>query len=457
MTADVVVLVPPAPAPALGAFAAAALFAERGRAVTLLEPAGAVEPERPEEPFLLPLPDGAPLDAAGGLLSLLATTTRVGPLERLLERPSVPCQVILARHRLDVAADPAAFAAEVAREWPEASAGFVALEQALARLDAAVAGAPPRLLLGSPTRLGQAGDLLAFLRRPVPWLRGQKALGAPLPEMGGDGAGLALAAITLALGGLGEPSARLGDVWRPFAAARRGGVPRAQGGLAAHLRSRALSAGASREPYDPDALGLTAAPDGLGVRIGSGAGVSTRLLVSAWPAAGLAPRAEGRPAERLVRLAALSAPLRWAARLVVAVPRRDLPIGLGPRAVLAGGEPDPDPLLLEVDPRSGDEVRLRLTALLTNPAAPPDLELRLRRRLEWLIPFLPASAPSSLLPPDARWPVRFAASRPRPVALPPLAFRHIALVGPDVAPALGPEGEVLAALAVVGALAPGQS
>jgi hypothetical protein len=454
MSADVVVLVPPAPAPALGAFAAAALLAARGRGVTLLEPAGTPDPERPEEPFLLPVPDDGRGDAAGRLVSLLATAARVGPLDRLLERPPVPFQVILRRHRLDVAADTAAFAAEVAREWPEAVGGFAALEREIARLEAAMATAPPRLLVGSPTRLGRAGDLLAFLRRPAPWVRGRKALAAPVPRMEGPGAAAGLAALAIALGGMDDGPLRLAEMWRPWAAARRGAVPRGAGGLVAQLRARALAAGAVREPYDPDALAITAAPDGLAVRTGPGAGVAARLLVSAWPAVGLAPRAEGRAADRLARLAALAAPRRWAARLVVTVPRAVLPAGLGPRAVLTGDDPNgAEPLLLEAAPSAGDAARLRLTALLANPAVPADLGTRLRRRLEWLVPFLPAEAEAALVPPDARWPVRFAGVGPRPVLLPPLAWRHLALVGPDVAPALGPEGEVLAALTVVGAVA----
>lgn len=455
MTADVVVLVPPAPAPSLGAFAAAALFAGRGREVTLLEPAGTPDPEQPEEPFLLPIPhDGRP-DATGRLVSLLATTARVGPLDRLLEPLPVPCQVILRRHRLDAVADPAAFAAEVAREWPEAAAGFAALERELARLDAAMAAAPPRLLAGSPTRLGRAGDVLAFLRHPGSWVHGRQALGAPVPPVEDPAAAAGLAALALALGGSDDGAGRLAGMWRPWAAARRGSVPRAAGGLAAQLRARALSAGARREPYDPDALAVTGAPDGLAVRTGPGAGLAARLLVSAWPAAGLAPRAEGRPADRLARLAAMATPRRWAARLVLTAPRAVLPVGLGRRAVLTGDDADgPTPLLLEADAAADGAVRLRLTALVGNPAAPPDLGSRLRRRLEWLVPFLPADAEAHLIPPDARWPVRFAAAGPRPVLLPPLAWRHLALVGPDVAPALGPEGEVLAALTVVGALAP---
>ncbi|HEX7124674.1 MAG TPA: hypothetical protein VF406_02715 [Thermodesulfobacteriota bacterium] len=455
MSADVVVLVPPAPAPSLGAFAAAALFAGRGRTVTLLEPAGTPDPERPEEPFLLPVPDDGRADAAGRLVSLLATAARLGPLDRLVERLPVPCQVILRRHRLDVAADPATLAAEVAREWPEASSGFAAIEREIARLDAALATAPPRLLVGSPTRLGRAGDVLAFLHRPGPWVRGRKALAAPVPSVADPAAAAGLAALALGLGGTDDGIGRLAGLWRPWTAARRGAVPRAAGGLAAHLRARAVSAGARSEPYDPDALALTTAREGLAVRTAPGAGLVARLLVSAWPAAGLAPRAEGRPADRLTRLAAVATPRRWAARLILAAPRAALPVGLGRRAVLTGDDPDgPDPLLLEVDPVGGDAVRLGLTALVDNPAAPPDLAARLRRRLEWLVPFLPAETEGRLIPPDARWPVRFAAPGTRPVRLPPLAWRHLALVGPDVAPGLGPEGEVLAALAVVGALAP---
>lgn len=456
MTADIVVLVPPVPASALGAYAAAALFAERGRSVTLLEPAESAEAEAPEEPFLLPIPDGGRADTTGRLVSLLATATRLPPLDRLLERPAVPCQVLLPRHRVDLATDPTAFAAEVAREWPEAQAGFAALDQGLVRLEEVVAAAPPRLLLGSPTRLGRAGDVVAFLRRPASWLRGRQALGAAVPPLDGEGPATALAALAEALGG---DAGSLGHLWRAWAAARRGGIPRAQGGggLAAHLRSRALGGGAAREPYDPDGLAVTPAPEGLAVRTGPSAGLSARLLVSAFPAAGLAPRAEGHPAERLARLAAGAQPRRWAARLTVTAPRAVLPIGLGRRAILASdGEGEDGPLLLEVDPLGSAQARLRLTALLGHPAAPPDLAARLRGRLEWLVPFLPADATGAVVPPDPRWPVRFAAAGTRPVVLPPLAGRHLALVGPDVAPALGPEGEILAALAVVRALAPGR-
>ena len=276
-----------------------------------------------------------------------------------------------------------------------------------------------------------------------------------MPSVGDPAAAAGLAALALGLGGTDDGIGQLAGLWRPWTAARRGAVPRAEGGLAAHLRARAIAAGAQREPYDPDALALTTAREGLAVRTGPGAGLVARLLVSAWPAAGLAPRAEGRPAARLARLAAQAAPRRWAARLVLEAPRATLPVGLGRRAVLTGDDPDgPDPLLLQVDPADRDTARLGLTALVDAPATAPDLAARLRRRLEWLIPFLPAETEAHLIPPDPRWPVRFAAPGTRPVRLPPLAWRHLALVGPDVAPGLGPEGEILAALAVVGALAP---
>jgi hypothetical protein len=448
---DVAILVPPPPVAPLGAMALAALLAGRGRSVALLEPPSP-DPTRPEEPFLLPLPPDERHEGAGGLLNVLVGATHLPPLDRFLERPAVPCQLILPRHRLDLAADPAVLAQELAREWPEAAGGLTALERQLARLDASVSAAPPRLLVGSPSRLGRAGDLFAFVRRPRLWMRGQAALREPLPAIDGDGTAAGLAALAVALGGLGRPTGRLTDLWRPWAAARRGAHARPGApGLVGQLRARAVAAGAATYVYEADGLEVTEIAKGLSVRASADAPTDAGVLASGWPAAGLAPRTRGRTGQRLARLAAASVPARWATRLVVTAPRRALPVGLGARAVLAG---EPGPLLLEVSPGPGDDMRLSLTALLDRPVAEAGLAPRLRERLEWLVPFLPPGAPETFAPPDPRWPVRFAIDRPRPVAIPPLAARRLALVGPDVAPLLGPEGEVLAALAVAAALAP---
>jgi hypothetical protein len=461
---EAAILVPPPPATPLGAMATAALLAGRGCSVVLLEPASG--PDGVAEPFLLPLPRPGRSSGADGLLSLLTTAARLTQLEDLLEQPAVPCQLLLPRHRLDLAADPAAFAAEVAREWPEAAADVAALERRLADLEAAVAAAPPRLLVGSPTRLGQAGDLLAFARCPWAWLKARSALGSPVPNLPDPVAAAGVAAIAVGLGGLGHSSGRHGDLWRPWAAARRGGRPRAgMLGVVGQLRARALAAGAVALTYDPDVLQVTDGGRTLGLRLGKEApSIDTQMLVSGWPAAGLAPRTGGRAGARLARLAALAAPVRWAAQLVIEVPARLLPVGLGPRALLAGdsgpireAQRPPDPLLLEVSTAAAGNATLLLTALVDAPAAGPDLAAHLRRRLEWLVPFLPADTPARLTPPDPRFPVRFAPASRRPVALPPLPERRLALVGPDVAPALGPEGEVLAALSVVGALSPSRA
>lgn len=464
MIHDAAVLVPPPPVAPLGAMAAAALLAGRGCSVLLLEPP--LAPDGLGEPFLLPMAGPGRPDRAEGILALVATAARLAPPEELLEWPAVPCQLLLPRQRLDLAADPAAFEAEVAREWPEAAPGVAALERRLADLEAAVAAAPLRLLTGSPTRLDRAGDVLAIARRPWGWLRARSALRSPLPVLPDPSAAAGLAAIAIGLGGLGRSSGRLGDLWRPWAAARRGGRPRpGTPGVVGHLRSRALAAGATALTYDRDAVQVTESRRALAIQLGEAAGpVETRMLVSGWPAAGLAPRTGGRAGQRLARFAALSAPVRWAARLVVEAPARLLPAGLGSRAVLAGdGEPvatvsaSIEPLLLEVSTMGAGRAALSLTALLDGPAAGADLPTRLRRRLEWLVPFLPPDAPARLTPPDPRFPVRFAPARTRPIALPPRPDRRLALVGPDVAPVLGPEGECLAALAVADALVVGRA
>jgi hypothetical protein len=221
-------------------------------------------------------------------------------------------------------------------------------------------------------------------------------------------------------------------------------------GLVGHLRARALAAGAVIRPYETEALEVSQTGKGVAVTLGGDRSLEAGLLVSGWPVSGLAPRATDPLGTHLARLAAIAAPARWAARLVLTVPRQVLPVGLGRRVVLDG---EPGPLLLAVYADRDDTVRLAATLLVDRPAADPGLANRIREHVGWLVPFLPAEAPAAFLPPDPRWPVRFRPARLRPVVIPPLPGRRVALVGPDVAPRLGPEGEILAALAVAGALA----
>jgi phytoene dehydrogenase-like protein len=116
----------------VGGILAGALLAKRGYRVLHVDHDGLGAGYQdggylfPFAPALLPQPKGLPaVEAALGELGLMNDFTRQ------LESGTPDIQVLMPRHRIDLHRDPAARAAEIRREWPEAAP---ALEGALDRL-----------------------------------------------------------------------------------------------------------------------------------------------------------------------------------------------------------------------------------------------------------------------------------------------------------------------------------
>lgn len=452
----------------LGGAAAAALLARRGFRVLLVDEGGRAP--RADGGWLLPAaptlqPPVRHLPAAEALLAEVGLASDAARAQEPLH-PDL--QVLLPRHRLELAREPAALAAELRREWPADAARLGdALQRLLDAADAAghfLRAAPPlppggfldgfALRKALRTAAQAAGPAGADLARP------------PLAPLGDHPLAAALGGLCGLLGHLDGPPA-------PIAAARLGGValrglartaPGAHG-LEEALRKKVAEArgellGGPEAPARVEAIGL----DGgrlASLRVaGSTDGYAARAFLLSAPLSWLAPLLPGGvPPRARKALDRLRHGGRLAALHRVARPAA-LPPGLGSAALVLGdGAAAGEAVLLEIqparpDPRQGPASApegARLVSAWTlageDEAGAAAAVSRLGLALEEALPFLDRHVLHA--PPPALAPWHFAAAEPAagiaglPVRSP---WKNLLLCGREVVPGLGLEGELYAGL-----------
>ncbi|HET9553893.1 MAG TPA: NAD(P)-binding protein [Anaeromyxobacteraceae bacterium] len=351
-----------------GGAAAGALLSRRGFRVLLVDTGG--DALRPDGGWLVPtgpslLPSTRHLPAAEALLGELGLATDAA---RALEPLTPDLQLLMPRHRLDLARDRAHLAAELRREWPGDAARVGAGLDALS----AVADAGGLFLKEAPP-LPPAGFLDGFPLRKALKAAAQAAgrsaddlTGAPpLAGLDGHPLGAALLALHRFLGHLDGEQAPL-SVSRLCGAALRGlhrtsaTAPPLDEALRRKVaETRGQVIGSAAEPARIESIALDGNRLGAVRLHGSPDAYVARAFVLGGPARSLVPllppeAVRGRVAEALARI---TPGRRLASRHLVLGPAA-IPPGLGPAAlVLADGAPD-DAVLVEVaaarrEPRKG--------------------------------------------------------------------------------------------------------
>jgi phytoene dehydrogenase-like protein len=449
----------------LGGAAAGAILSRRGLRVLLVETGGAGP--RAEAGWLLPrTPVLAP--AARHLPAMEALLTELGlqiEATRSQEALAPDLQLVTPRHRLELAREPAALAAELRREWPAEADRLGQALAALARSSEAAAhllrAAPPLPPAGFFDRL-----VLRRMLRAAARASGARADARVLEAVADHPVGAALLALPAFLGRLDGPVSGLTQARLCGTALR--GLQRPSGGASSldeALRRRVADArgellGTPAEPVRLEALATEGGRLTTLRLAGSPDVYMARAFVLTAPLAWLLPlvpdglAGPGGPRQGRVK------PGRRLASLHLVVRPAALPPGLGPAALfLAEGAGAGEAVLLEVaaarhEGRPGPSAAAggeRLVSLWT-PAAPgsgPDgtATTRLETALAQLLPF------------HARHLVHRSAPLPAPhllqideptlgVAgpLPRSPWKNLLLGGPDLLPGLGLEGEIHAAL-----------
>jgi phytoene dehydrogenase-like protein len=456
----------------VGGAAAGALLSRRGFRVLLIDEGGA-SPTVADGGWLFP---GGPrlrpalraLPAAEALLTDLGLATDA---TRSFEPLQPPFQVLLPRHRLELAPDAAALGRGLRREWPSDAA---ALAAALARLATAteLGGA---LLKGAPP-LPPAGLLDRWtLRRAIGRAATETGLDralltgpSPLAPLDGSPLGSALTALAGFLGRLdGPPSAfvlarlagvALGGLYHPVA-----GAVGIEEGLRRRIsETRGEVLGTPAEPARVEAIGV----DGGRLTTVRVAGTSDTWLARAFViAAPLASVAERLPAEgRDGRLARTLAAVRPGARLAAChllLRAEARPPGLGEAALLLEADGAmPGAVLLELSPARREPRRgappetvaghLAASAFTLLPPGGDEAaaRARLRRALDAALPFHERHLVHRAEPPPVAHHLRFEAAAPLglgglPVRAP---WKNAWLASGEVLPGLGLEGELFAGL-----------
>ncbi len=465
----------------VGGAAAGALLSRRGFRVLLIDEGSASQPVAdggwlfPAGPTLRPSPRALP--AAEALLADLGLTTdavrSIAPLDP-------PLQVLLPRHRLELAPDADALGRELRREWP---AGAGALADGLARL-ASAAELGGALLKGAPP-LPPAGLLDRWtLRRAI--VRAARETGldqslltgaSPLAELGDAPLTAALTALAGFLGRIdGPPSAfvlarlaglALGGLHRPIA-----GAAGVEDGLRRRItEARGEVIGSPAEPARVESIGIEHGRLAMARVAGTSDPRLARAFVIATP---LARVAELLPVEgRSSRLARSLAAVRPGARLAAChLLLRDAarPPGLGDAALLLDADGAPaGAVLLELSParresRHGapgettpDHTTASAFTLIPAGSDEAATRVRLRRALEAALPFHERHLVHRAEPPPVAHLLHFEAPATLgagglPVRSP---WKNAFLASGEVLPGLGMEGELFAGLqaaAHVGAL-----
>jgi hypothetical protein len=457
----------------VGGAAAGALLSRRGLRVLLIDVGGGGPAAAdggwllPSRPSLQPSPRALP--AAEALLSDLGLATEVS---RCFEPLEPPLQLLLPRHRLELAPGADALARELGREWPADAARLAA---GLSRLVAA-AGLGGALLKGAPP-LPPAGllerwSLARAVRRAAMETGLDGALLSDPPALAGL-AGTPLASALTALAGFmgrldGPPSAL---VLARLAGVALGGLHRPTAGSTAMMdglrrriaETRGEVLGSQAEPARVESIGLEGSRLSM-VRV---AGTSdprlARAFVIALPLARIAALlpAEargGRVARSLAsmrpgsRLASCHLLLRAAAR----------PPGLGDAVLVLDTEdaPPEDVVLVELSPARREPGRgsqaeatpghLTASAWLRLPPGADEAtgRSRLRRALDVSLPFHERHLVHRVEPAPVAHGLRFEAATPLGAGGLPLRspWKNAFLASGEVLPGLGLEGEYFAGL-----------
>ena len=465
----------------VGGAAAGALLSRRGFRVLLVDEGSASTPVAdggwlfPAGPTLRPSPRALP--AADALLADLGLATDA---IRSVEPLDPPLQVLLPRHRLELAPDDAALERELRREWP-ADAG--ALADVLARL-ASAAELGGTLLKGAPP-LPPAGLLDRWtLRRAVGRAAAETGLEpalltgpSPLAALGDAPLAVALTALSGFLGRIdGPPSAfvlgrlagvALGGLHRPVA----GGTGVEDGLRRRITETRGEVLGSQAEPARVESIGIDHGRLAMVHLAGTSDTRMARAFVIATPLARVAELlpAEGRSGRLARSLAAVRPGARLAAcHLLLRAAAR--PPGLGDAALLLDDDgANAGAVLLELSParrelRRGapaeatpDHFTASAFALLPPGSDEAAIRARLRRALDAALPFHERHLVHRAEPPPVAHHLHFDAPTPLgagglPVRSP---WKNAFLASGEVLPGLGLEGELFAGLqaaAYVGAL-----
>jgi phytoene dehydrogenase-like protein len=465
----------------VGGAAAGALLSRRGFRVLLVDEGGATATVAdggwlfPVRPALRPA--SRQLPAAEALLTDLGLATDAA---RAIEPLDPPLQVLLPRHRLVLAADPAALRRELQREWPDDADR---LQEALARL-AAVAELGGALLKEAPPLppggLLERWSLARALGRAAGETGLERALLAgpsPLEPVGDTPLAAALVTLARLLGHLdGPPSplalgrlagVALAGLYRPVSAGH--GIEEGLRRRITEVRGEVL--GSAAEPARIESVGVERGRLSTIRVAGHSDTWLARAFVVAAPLSRLgqlipAERRSGRAARAIA--AARPGHRLAASHLLLRAPAR--PPGLGDAALLldAGGAAG-SAVLLELsgarrEPRRGaapeaapDHFTASAFLLLPPGGDEAAARARLRSALDEVLPFHQRHLVHRVEPAPAAHGLSFEEGTPLGVGGLPVRspWKNAFLANGEVLPGLGVEGELFAGLqaaALVGAL-----
>lgn len=464
----------------LGALAAGALAARRGFRVCLV-PDGDTAPCYEHEGLRLWREPSAHPSVHTPVFARLAEELALGPLLRRLARPCAPAlQVVLPEHRLELGTDPERLRAELERELPEVRQGAEEMHARLRELQARLSR-----WLGSPVQWPPDGFFERRAARKAQALAGEE--GEPGALLSGFAQGNPLRAAveaTARLWARTDPErAPAVHLARSYALHLEGAHTFLDGAHTLHglLQERLLQLGGEVRPRDRLAR--------VDVRRGRVRGVcletTDELLGCRWvltsrSGAAALRACEAEPERGLSERLLACEPVASRVTVNLVLRARGIPLGLGERVVLCAPGAELGPLWLERHAQAdGERVVLSCTALAGRGQL-VGLRERVREAVGWLLPWLDAHLLMVDCPQDGRPLQDLAEGRevmpaerwrgeaePAPAvygadpegyaglgALPfSLGVEGLLRVGAEVLPALGEEGELLAAWSAAGRVA----